>query len=142
MSITADKTYHQKIYSKTYWGSFKNKKESVTPEIIQNRNDFISQFSVIDLHSSRCFSKMKFDCVIPSDFSDHFEAYRTKTNGIVIIVSPYQEEGCMIPSAAILMGFIPYKKMYHPNASTFIATFGSMSIFRKTLRLATIRGGS
>ena len=45
----------------------------------------------------------------------------------------------MTPSAAIRVGFLPYRKMYHPDAATFIAVFVSVSMFRKEFHIATLR---
>ena len=139
MNTNAQKTFHQELYSKTSWGASPYREEICTPEIIENRNRFIRQFSVIDLHSSRVVGRAQVDGPIPTDFTDHWEAYRTASKGVVVIVSPYQNEGCMIPSAALRVGFMPYRKMYHPDAATFVAVFASVSMFRKTFNIATLR---
>ena len=139
MSNAARATRHPELYEKTCWGLFKVNDEVCSPEIIQNRNAFVDQFSITDLHSSRIVHRASHESPIPSDFLDHWEAYRTATNGVVVIVSPYQKEGCMIPSAAMRIGFTPYCKMYHPDAATFVAVFPSVSTFRKIFRIATLR---
>ena len=139
MNTNAAKTEHENLYSKTYWGSFQKDDEYGAQEIIQNRNAFVGQFSILDFHSSPCLSRFRFDDLIPHDFTDHLEVYRTKTKAIVIIVSPYQEEGCMIPTSAVRLGFTPYKKMYDLTASTFIAVFPDLKTFKKEFRMATIK---
>jgi hypothetical protein len=139
MNSNADKTAYPELYSKTYWGASPYREEICTPEVIQNRNRFVSQFSIVDLHSSRIVDRARVDGPISTDFTDHWEAYRTASKGVVVIVSPYQKEGCMIPSTALRVGFMPYRKMYHPDAATFVAVFASVSHFRKTFNIATLR---
>jgi hypothetical protein len=139
MSTNAQKTNYPDIYSKTYWGAFQDHGKTWYHEIIQNRNRFVPQFSITELHTSRIVNRAQVDGPIPTDFTDHWEAYRTASKGVVVIVSPYQKEGCMIPSTALRVGFMPYRKMYHPDAATFVAVFASVSHFRKTFNIATLR---
>lgn len=139
MSTNAQKTDYPELYSKEYWGDSPYREEICTPEIIQNRNRFVTQFSVTKSNTSRIVDRAQVDSPIPADFTDHWEAYRTASGGVVVIVSPYQKEGCMIPTAALRVGFMPYRKMYHPDAATFVAVFVSVSQFRKTFNIATLR---
>ena len=114
-------TDYPEIYRHVYWSGFTPGDDSHTEEIIDNRNKFIEEFNIEKVDTTRTLSRIEDRLRNHSatrNTTDHLEFYRTRSGGAVLLNSPYVVEECP--------GMLPYVKMYHINANTFIQHFYSL----------------
>jgi len=119
-------TNYPELFSQVYWGNFTYKvgDDAGDQEIIRNRNDFVREFDIIKIETRKTFWKLFSYEHNEGDKLDHPEAYRTRTNGIVCIVSEYSHK---IPESAISLGFKEYLPLYCKSATTFLVHFKNIN---------------
>jgi len=120
MNYFYERTKYPKIYACSYWGHFKNEDES--PEIIDNRNNFITEFNIKAYYNMPKYMYRKHEKMMDynTKFSiDHIETYKTRDNKSVIVNSPY----CVTEETEkelLELGFVKYKPLYSNSATTYI----------------------
>lgn len=121
-----DATKYPALFN-NYWGSFTIKEnDTITPEIIENRNRFVEEFGIIQ--SVRYQAALDpFFC--SSQDCDHKEAYKTQTGQIILICSNY---GGGLPLARF--GMAPYLPLYTTTATTYIKVFANAVEMRAVMK--------
>lgn len=130
-------TKYPKIFDNVYWGHFKfEPDEDETKEIINNRNEFIEEFSIVRqkkilVRHLKKLHKQGFPTDIfdhsneMSGLVDHRECYYTGkvTRKHILIYSPYCKNEDEITEFFVNYGFNEYKPLYAGNARTFVRVF-------------------
>ena len=120
MNYFYERTKYPKIYACSYWGHFKDEDES--PEIIDNRNNFITEFNIKSYYRMPKYMIRKHEKMMDYNTKisiDHIETYKTRDNKCVIVNSPY----CVTDeSEKVLLdlGYVKYKQLYSNSATTYI----------------------
>ena len=116
-------TKYPSIFKNCYWGDFtftKNTNTLLTPIIIENRNKFVEEFSVIRVKGlpQRITKQIGFsEFLARRDGLDHIEYYYTTTKQHIMITSPYVKlKDEILEKYQIKL----YKKLYAINAYTYI----------------------
>jgi|SaaInlStandDraft_7_1057024.scaffolds.fasta_scaffold54300_2 hypothetical protein len=108
-------TNHDKLYKDTYWGNFGSDCESCSLQIIQNRDDFATNYKLKKYVESM-------PQYIQSEFLkqgcsfDHGECYTTMNDTYVIISNPY----CCEDEEYVRLGWIPYNNLYSNFTCTYV----------------------
>ena len=111
-----------------YWGSFTIKKnDTITPEIIENRNRFVEEFGI----SKQVNYQALWPFTSNSNF-DHQEKYKTRNGKIILICSNYFGD---YPATHWLKMKI-YNKLYSTEATTFIRILNNVSDMRNIMKKA------
>ena len=128
-----DATKYPKIYT-CYWGNFKLKYErdgAAREDIINNRNEFVELYQIKKSTKNEYMYQKKFfpdfkTYEYPESnrdyyFLDHVEQYITEHKYSIMVTSPYtsslREKGLEYLEKN---DWIKYKKLYAPNATTYI----------------------
>lgn len=120
MNYFYERTKHPKIYACSYWGHFKNEDES--PEIIDNRNNFVTEYNIKSYYRMPKYMTRKHEQKLDLNTKnkiDHIETYKTRDNKCVIVNSPYHVTDDD-EKALLELGFIKYKPIYSISAKTYI----------------------
>ncbi|MDF7809664.1 hypothetical protein P4E94_19655 [Pontiellaceae bacterium B12219] len=120
----AELTDHVKLFTKCYWGGFREEPEEMT-EVVQNRNRFVSEFQVEKfVNGSRPQNGL--------GMFDHCELYKC-TEGFVYVISPYCE---ILDEVIERFGFRKYNPLYSTNAYTYLKEFETKVEFNRYLKEA------
>jgi len=117
-------TKYAPIYKNTYWGGFKlHQCESITNEIINNRNLFIEDYNIIK-------NRMRPPLYINKEHSnehggylnnfDHVECYMDDNDNYVLISSPYYSNGDQYDLFYIGLGWTRIYPLYSIYAATYV----------------------
>jgi hypothetical protein len=116
MNKARNKTKYPKIFRGTYWGTldFEYNKNSITDEILLNRNKFVEKYNVIKqqniiLKINKEFDKLK-GC------TDHIECYLTNDNKYILTSNPYNNNDKIYAE----FGWYPTEKLYRIGAMTYM----------------------
>lgn len=125
-----DLTDHPKLFS-VYWGNFLTDDKTVNdPRIIENRNNFVKEFDIVKLDTSKSIYNVLYPTVGDEYEHDHGEVYRTKDGGVVLLYHNYNRK----PK----LKMEEYKKMYSIHAKTYVATFKTIKDCTAALRAVNI----
>ena len=113
-----EKTNYTKIFKNSYWGWFEYTDEFFT--IIENRDMFIENYD-IKSYQKRTNKTNEFirkeTKLLQVLRLDHTETYKTKTNSIIVITSPYKHINI---SDYESNGWIQINPLYCNDAITFM----------------------
>ena len=114
------RTDYPKIYKKTYWGGFKTN-INITPEIINNRNRFIIDYSI-----TKCLGIWDIPKYIEkitsynynvNEYLDHVEIYKmSNSSSYLLVSSPYGDHFDVYREK----GWIQIYPLYSTTATTFV----------------------
>ena len=122
MSTNAERTAYQKVFSQVRWG----RGDLAEDEIIQNRDDFVTEFNIskrkVDLPGKRMNNEVHpvWPNIWLGNFkTDHFEMYQKKDKaGYVALFSNYGK--MPLPQVLIDLGYKLYKPLYTGDAMTYL----------------------
>jgi hypothetical protein len=117
-------TKYPTIFKNSYWGGFDAEVASqIDDDILKNRNEFVEEFKI------KTFSGDDRPASGGALF-DHCELYKCE-GGHIYVTSPYHEHD----EIATAKGFTRYKKLYLPDATTYIKLFESKAEFNRFIKL-------
>lgn len=122
-------TQYPKIFSNTYWGRSSVPPNRVEPEVMENRNRFVQEFSIVRLAQERTkslwhgleYKRTRYG------FLDHPEAYMTAKNRYVLLFSNYFDNEFNHPA------FEVWHPLYALDAVTYIAEFENRFAIKQAL---------
>jgi hypothetical protein len=115
-------TDYPKIYKKTYWGAFKiDRNSNITPEIISNRNRFITDYSITKCLGCwdipKYVEKMTSYNYEGNEYLDHVEIYKMSNSSCYLLVSsPYDYDTDVYTKK----GWTQIYPIYSITATTFV----------------------
>jgi len=122
----SDLTKYPTQFKNSYWGCFEAEiNTQINDDIIKNRNEFVEEFKI----------KIYSGGDRPSSGNalfDRCELYKCE-RGYIYVTSPYHYRE--YDEIATEKGFAQYKKLYLPNAITYIKLFESKVEFNRFLKL-------
>jgi hypothetical protein len=120
----SDLTERPTLFKNSYWGCFSVEKNTqIDDDIVKNRNEFSEEFKIKTYSGNdRPISR--------GTLFDHCELYKCES-GYIYVTSPYGE----YDEIAMEKGFTRYKKLYLPDATTYIKLFESKVEFNRFLKL-------
>jgi len=125
MNTYAERTSFPKIFSKCYWGAFRDKPKEMS-EIVENRNRFATEFKIEKFMNG---SRPQYGL----GMFDHCELYKCE-EGFVYIISPYSE---IEDEVLERFGFSKHSILYSATAWTYLKEFKTKVEFNRYLREAT-----
>jgi len=114
-------TNYPNIYNGTYWGRFDNHNDRLESSIIENRNNFINDFNIKKVISSKIPQYIRKQIENQDNLDlDHREYYKNNDNKYVVIISPYMKnDDYKKINKFILNGYERIYNLYSPDALTF-----------------------
>ncbi len=126
---TYSATQYPQIYSNTYWGSSTLEPyNGITQEIIQNRNNFISNFNISKCAVPPKYIEKQISNELELGIIDHLECYKTTDKRYILISSPYKTEGLTkikFADGYEQNGWAKYDNLYSTNCQTYIKILDS-----------------
>lgn len=104
-----NQTNYPDIFKNTYWGMFSG---TAKLNIIQNRNTFISDFSIVNVKKSPEYISKIYDLI---GNKDHNETYYTKDKNYILVSSPYATD----ETEFLKNGWTKYLNLYSDSATTW-----------------------
>jgi hypothetical protein len=124
--IFSDLTKYPTLFKNSYWGCFKAEGNTqIDNDIVKNRNEFVEEFKIKTYSASGRPAS-------GSALFDHCELYKCES-GYIYVASPYDYRE--YDEIAAEKGFARYKKLYLPNAITYVKLFGSKIEFNRFVKL-------
>jgi hypothetical protein len=122
MKSASERTNYRRIYKKTYWGGFRHNTR-ITDEIIDNRNRFITDYSI-----AKCVERWDAPKYIENitnydsnRYLDHVEIYKmTDSSYYLLVSSPYASHGFPNYDDHIKNGWSEIYPLYSISTVTFI----------------------
>lgn len=124
-STVAAATAYPKLYAGTYWGNFRlnMNAESITAEIIQNRDAFAKRWRLRRLLGSVCL----YPSIGSGEDFDHPETYKDAEGWVVLVVSNYNA-----PPPRVL-GMVRVAPIYCVGAESYVGRYASQRELRARL---------